>query len=88
MFHGILWGSLRFYNVLVNRSVPTETNRSLTSYTRLQKLSNGLNSAIDSLCNPMRALTNTDKDYTRWMRFELVVEKDSPNMHNSTHNIR
>jgi hypothetical protein len=33
----------------------------------------------------MRAPTNTDKDeYTRWKRFELVAEKDSPNALNST----
>jgi hypothetical protein len=33
----------------------------------------------------MRALTNTAKDeYTRWKRFELVAEKDSPNVLNST----
>jgi hypothetical protein len=33
----------------------------------------------------MRAPTNTGKDeYTRWKRFELVAEKDSPNALNST----
>jgi hypothetical protein len=35
MFHGISWdsmGSMRFYDVPVNRSVPTEANRGLTSY--------------------------------------------------------
>jgi hypothetical protein len=31
-FRGIPWGSMRFYNVPVNQSVPTEANRSLTSY--------------------------------------------------------
>jgi hypothetical protein len=31
-FHGIPWSSMRFYDVLVNRSVPTEANRGLTSY--------------------------------------------------------
>jgi hypothetical protein len=31
-FHGIPWSSMRFYDVPVNRSVPTEANRSLTSY--------------------------------------------------------
>jgi hypothetical protein len=33
MFHGIPWGSMRFYDVLVNRSVPMDANRDLTSYT-------------------------------------------------------
>jgi hypothetical protein len=33
-FHGVPWGSMRFYNVPVNRSVPTEANRGLTSYQR------------------------------------------------------
>jgi hypothetical protein len=32
-FHEVLWNSMRFYDVLVNRSVPTEANRGLTSYT-------------------------------------------------------
>jgi hypothetical protein len=32
-FHEVLWDSMRFYDVLVNRSVPTEANRGLTSYT-------------------------------------------------------
>jgi hypothetical protein len=32
MFHGILWGSMRFNDVPVNQSVPTEANRGLTSY--------------------------------------------------------
>jgi hypothetical protein len=31
-FHGIPWSSMRFYDVPVNRSVPTEANRGLTSY--------------------------------------------------------
>jgi hypothetical protein len=31
-FHEVLWNSMRFYDVLVNRSVPTEANRGLTSY--------------------------------------------------------
>jgi hypothetical protein len=31
-FHEVPWDSMRFYNVLVNRSVPTEANRGLTSY--------------------------------------------------------
>jgi hypothetical protein len=30
-FHGIPWSSMRSYNVPVNRSVPTEANRGLTS---------------------------------------------------------
>jgi hypothetical protein len=52
---------------------------------RLQKLSNNLNDVIDSLCNPMRAPTNTDKDeYTRWKRCKPVAEKDSPNALNPT----
>jgi hypothetical protein len=52
---------------------------------RLQKLSNDLDDAIDSLCNPMRAPTYTDEDeYTRWKRCEPVVEKDSPNALNPT----
>jgi hypothetical protein len=33
-FHEVLWNSMRFYDVLVNRSVPTEANRGLTSYKR------------------------------------------------------
>jgi hypothetical protein len=35
MFHKIPWDSMsfmRFYDVPVNRSVPTEANRGLTSY--------------------------------------------------------
>jgi hypothetical protein len=32
-FHEVPWNSMRFYDVLVNRSVPTEANRGLTSYT-------------------------------------------------------
>jgi hypothetical protein len=31
-FHEIPWGSMRFYDVPVNQSVPTEANRGLTSY--------------------------------------------------------
>jgi hypothetical protein len=31
-FHEVLWDSMRFYDVPVNRSVPTEANRGLTSY--------------------------------------------------------
>jgi hypothetical protein len=31
-FHGIPWDSMRFYDVPVNQSVPTESNRGLTSY--------------------------------------------------------
>jgi hypothetical protein len=31
-FHGIPWGFMRFYDVSVNQSVPTETNRDLISY--------------------------------------------------------
>jgi hypothetical protein len=33
-FHEVPWNSMRFYDVLVNRSVPTEANRGLTSYTQ------------------------------------------------------
>jgi hypothetical protein len=36
--HGIPWSSMRSYNVPVNRSVPTEANRGLTSYKKLHKL--------------------------------------------------
>jgi hypothetical protein len=32
MFHEIPLGSMRFYDVPVNQSVPTEANRGLTSY--------------------------------------------------------
>jgi hypothetical protein len=32
-FHEVPWDSMRFYDVLVNRSVPTEANRGLISYT-------------------------------------------------------
>jgi hypothetical protein len=31
MFHEILWSSIRFYDVSVNQSVPTEVNRGVTS---------------------------------------------------------
>jgi hypothetical protein len=31
-FHEIPWGSMRFYKVSANQSVPTEANRGLTSY--------------------------------------------------------
>jgi hypothetical protein len=34
-FHEVPWNSMRFYDVLVNQSVPTEANRGLTSYTWL-----------------------------------------------------
>jgi hypothetical protein len=38
-FHEVPWNSMRFYDVLVNRSVPTEANRGLTSYTtRLEEI--------------------------------------------------
>jgi hypothetical protein len=32
-FHEVLWDSMRFYDDPVNRSVLTEANRDLTSYT-------------------------------------------------------
>jgi hypothetical protein len=32
-FYGVPWSSMRFYDVPVNQSVPTEANRGLTSYT-------------------------------------------------------
>jgi hypothetical protein len=31
-FHWIPWGSIGFYDIPVNQSVPTEANRDLTSY--------------------------------------------------------
>jgi hypothetical protein len=31
-FHEVPWGSMGFYDVSVNQSVPTEANRGLTSY--------------------------------------------------------
>jgi hypothetical protein len=31
-FHGIPWSFMRFYDVSVNRSVPAEASRGLTSY--------------------------------------------------------
>jgi hypothetical protein len=34
-FHEVPWNSMRFYDVLVNRSVPTEANRGLTSYSKV-----------------------------------------------------
>jgi hypothetical protein len=37
-FHGVLWDSMGFYDVPVNRSVPTEANRGLISY-MLKKVS-------------------------------------------------
>jgi hypothetical protein len=37
-FHEVPWNSMRFYDVLVNRSVPTEANRGLTSYNQLNYL--------------------------------------------------
>jgi hypothetical protein len=62
-----------------------EYNTTLKPQARLQKLSNDFDDAIDSLCNPMRALTNINEDeYTRWKRCELVAEKDSPNAFNLT----
>jgi hypothetical protein len=36
-FHEVPWNSMRFYDVLVNRSVPTEANRGLTSYTHIYR---------------------------------------------------
>jgi hypothetical protein len=36
-FHEVPWNSMRFYDVLVNRSVPTEANRGLTSYSTQPK---------------------------------------------------
>jgi hypothetical protein len=43
-------------------------------------LSNDLDDAIDSLCNPTQAATDKDEDeYQRWKRSELVAEKDSYN---------
>jgi hypothetical protein len=62
-----------------------EYNTTPKPQARLQKLSNDLDDAIDSLCNPMRAPTYTDEDeYTRWKRCEPVAEKDSPNALNPT----
>jgi hypothetical protein len=63
----------------------TEYNTTPKPHARLQKLSNDLDDAIDSLCDPIRAPTNTDEDeYTRWKRCEPVAEKDSPNALNPT----
>lgn len=45
---------------------------------RPQTLSNDLDDAIDSLCNPTRS-TDDDDEYTRWRRCEPVAERDSPN---------
>jgi hypothetical protein len=36
MFHGIPWSFMRFYDVPVNQSVPTEANKGLTSYTEIK----------------------------------------------------
>jgi hypothetical protein len=43
-FHEVPWNSMRFHDVLVNRSVPTEANRGLTSYTidNVDKIANSL----------------------------------------------
>jgi hypothetical protein len=38
-FHEVPWNSMRFYDVLVNRSVPTEANRGLTSYMEPHRIS-------------------------------------------------
>jgi hypothetical protein len=40
-FHEVPWNSMRFYDVLVNRSVPTEANRGLTSYTWAWRILHG-----------------------------------------------
>jgi hypothetical protein len=37
MFYEIPWDSIRFYDVLVNQSVPTDANRGLTSYRKMQE---------------------------------------------------
>jgi hypothetical protein len=54
-FHGIPWSSMRFYDVPVNRSVPTEANRGLTSYIFPQSLNRRF---IFWSCNP-RYVTTT-----------------------------
>jgi hypothetical protein len=43
-------------------------------------LSNKLNEAIDSLCDPGQAADAKQEDkYARWKRCKLVAENDSPN---------
>jgi hypothetical protein len=53
------------------------------SQARLQKLSNDLDNATDSLCNPMRVPTNTDGDkytsVTQRVRVSDSVQKLSGN---------
>lgn len=62
-----------------------EYNTTPKPQARLQKLSNDLDDAIDSLCNPKRAPNNIDEnEYTRWKTCEPVAEKDSPNALNPT----
>jgi hypothetical protein len=41
-FHEIPWGSMRFYNVPVNQSIPTEANRGLNSYKKSDKKGNNV----------------------------------------------
>jgi hypothetical protein len=50
-FHEIPWSSMRFYDVPVNRSVLTEANRGLTSYTEEEKAEEISNNK-DKLFNP------------------------------------
>jgi hypothetical protein len=73
------WGSL-----LGSINLWAECNTTPKPQARVQKLSNDLDDAIGSLCNPIRAPTYTDEDeYTRWKRCEPVAE-DSPNALNPT----
>jgi CRISPR/Cas system endoribonuclease Cas6 (RAMP superfamily) len=63
-FHEIPWSSMRFYDVPVNQSVPTEANRDLTSYIYRE-----LHSALSSIATDLD--TQGVRDLFKVMTLEL-----------------
>jgi hypothetical protein len=78
-----VWAEKPEWLALNNRNFDTlraEYNTTPKPRVRLQKLSNDLDDAIDSLCDPGQVADTKQEDkYARWNRCELVAEKDSPN---------
>jgi hypothetical protein len=66
-FHGIPWGSMRFYDVPVNRSVPTEANRGLTAYKNklLHHENNDLMCVLEAKKNHKKKSTTMDLQQRR-----------------------
>jgi hypothetical protein len=57
-FHEVLWNSMRFYDVPVNQSVPTEANRGLTFYINIYSVACSLYIVFlrDSVFSPISFL--------------------------------